>query len=114
MGSASKGVLADTIKRLEYTLNWRRTVSIDDVEAMAADCGAEVGILSERLRHDSRLTVQADTGKEILLGFTKQAQPIVYFFPARNRTPVERRRAIHAVSPVLATYPPLADITRSS
>lgn len=30
------------IARLENTIIWRRTEKIDDVEAMAADCGPEV------------------------------------------------------------------------
>jgi hypothetical protein len=34
--------LTEAISRLEYTVKWRRTVNIDDVEAMAKDCGAEV------------------------------------------------------------------------
>lgn len=41
---ASKGNSSDSIKRLEYTLRWRRTVNIDDVAAMAEDCAPEVSL----------------------------------------------------------------------
>ncbi|RXK39776.1 hypothetical protein M231_02969 [Tremella mesenterica] len=70
----------ETIARLEKTIVWRRTEKIDDVKAMADDCAPE-----------------SETGKNIVLGFTSHAQPIIYFFPHRNTTPVEKRRAVHAV-----------------
>lgn len=41
---ATKKNLTEAISRLEYTVKWRRTVDIDNVEAMAADCGAEVSL----------------------------------------------------------------------
>jgi hypothetical protein len=82
-------------------MKWRRSVNIDDVEAMAKDCGPEVSTSTPGLRSGMSTDRQSETGKNLLLGFTPQAQPIVYFFPARNRTPVERRRAIHAVSTIM-------------
>ncbi|ORY32239.1 CRAL-TRIO domain-containing protein [Naematelia encephala] len=78
--AATKGDTAETIKRLEAALIWRRSVSIEDVEAMAADCEPE-----------------SRTGKNLVLGYSPHGQPVVYFFPNRNTTPVEQRRAIHAI-----------------
>jgi hypothetical protein len=68
---------------------------------MAKDCGPEVSSPTLGLGLGMSTDRQSETGKNLLLGFTPQAQPIVYFFPARNRTPVERRRAIHAVSTIM-------------
>jgi hypothetical protein len=82
-------------------MKWRRSVNIDDVEAMAKDCSSEVSYPPPGLGFGLPTDRQSETGKNLLLGFTPQAQPIVYFFPARNRTPVERRRAIHAVSTIM-------------
>lgn len=44
--TATKGILSESITRLEYTVNWRRSVNIDDVEAMALDCSPEVRHMS--------------------------------------------------------------------
>lgn len=41
---------------------------------------------------------QSRCGKNFVMGFTPQRRPIIYFFPNRNITPVDQRRAIHAVS----------------
>lgn len=40
----TKGDVDAAIKRLEEAVVWRRSVAIDDVEAMAKDCEPEVGI----------------------------------------------------------------------
>ncbi|WVQ97364.1 hypothetical protein IAU59_004476 [Kwoniella sp. CBS 9459] len=76
----SKGDLTATITRLEACLVWRRTERVDDLEYMAADCAAE-----------------ARTGKNIVMGFSKHNQPITYFFPSRNSTPLEERRVVHGI-----------------
>ncbi|OCF31116.1 hypothetical protein I316_07248 [Kwoniella heveanensis BCC8398] len=47
---------------------------------MAQDCAAE-----------------ARTGKNIVMGFSKHNQPIIYFFPSRNSTPLEQRRVVHGI-----------------
>jgi hypothetical protein len=48
-----------------------------------------------------RLTPQSRCGKNFVMGFTPLRRPIIYFFPSRNTTPVDQRRAIHAVSALL-------------
>ena len=98
----SKGDVAATISRLEACIVWRRTERIDELDRMADDCEPEVCLLSNRLTSLSMswssCAVQSRTGKNIVLGFTIKAQPVIYFFPNRNTTPPERRRPIHAVS----------------
>ncbi|WVR05984.1 hypothetical protein IAU60_003012 [Kwoniella sp. DSM 27419] len=76
----SKGDVSPSISRLEACLLWRRTEKVDDVEAMAKDCSSE-----------------ATTGKNILLGTSSTDQPIIYFFPNRNTTPIDQRRAVHGI-----------------
>ncbi|WVF70559.1 hypothetical protein IAT40_005350 [Kwoniella sp. CBS 6097] len=77
---ATKGDLSTTITRLQTCLIWRRTERVDDLEYMAEDCSAE-----------------ARTGKNIVMGFSKHNQPIIYFFPSRNSTPLEERRVVHGI-----------------
>ncbi|KAL7424812.1 Phosphatidylinositol transfer protein (PITP) [Cryptotrichosporon argae] len=76
----TKGDVPATTKRLEECIVWRRTNKLDNVETMAQECEAE-----------------SRTGKNIALGFSQAGQPIIYFFPNRNTTPLEQRRTIHAI-----------------
>ncbi|KAK8866028.1 hypothetical protein IAR55_001179 [Kwoniella newhampshirensis] len=78
--TATKGDLSATITRLEDCLVWRRTEQIDDFDHLADTCEEE-----------------ARTGKNFVLGYSNKRQPIIYFFPNRNTTPLENRRPIHAV-----------------
>ncbi|ORX36093.1 CRAL-TRIO domain-containing protein [Kockovaella imperatae] len=76
--TATKGDVSEAIKRIEACIVWRRTVKIEDVQAMADDCEPE-----------------SRTGKNLTMGFSPQCRPIMYFFPNRNTTPLEQRRIVH-------------------
>jgi hypothetical protein len=117
------------IKRLDDCIVWRRTARVEDIDFMFDDVEYEVShpaSASDPAHQRTALqrcnatcdvpfvpipftcsgtnifvllTIQSTTGKNLVLGFTPRGQPVIYFFPNRNTTPLDKRRAIHAVRP---------------
>lgn len=55
--------------------------------------------------------VQALTGKQQLLGFSTDSQPILYLLPSKNDTRPSQLAVTHTVSSLLATAMAPADVT---
>lgn len=73
-----------TIQRLEKTLVWRREWELDDVDASHA-----------------RVAEELEAGSVTMAGFSAKGMPIMYFFPARNALPAEKRSVATSVRTVL-------------
>ncbi|GFZ43646.1 hypothetical protein JCM24511_01366 [Saitozyma sp. JCM 24511] len=78
--TGTKDDVQAAIKRLDDCIVWRRTARVEDIDFMFDD-----------------VEYESTTGKNLVLGFTPRGQPVIYFFPNRNTTPLDKRRAIHAV-----------------
>jgi hypothetical protein len=80
----------DAEKRLIETLTWRREYGVEELTA-------------------DHISPENETGKQIILGFDKQARPCLYLNPARQNTDVSPRQVEHLVymlERVLELMPP--------
>ena len=75
---ATKGRVHNAITRLEETLVWKRGIGLWDIEGSAAELAPEFG-----------------SGKVVLLGYTRKAQPILYTWTAKNDQPSSFRQVKH-------------------
>jgi hypothetical protein len=79
---ATKWVIDDCISRIEGSLAWRREFGIT----------GENDILTPDL-----LSVENETGKEVILGYENDARPILYLKPGRQNTKTSFRQVQHLV-----------------
>lgn len=78
---ASKWIVDDAIKRLELTLGWRREFGVDPDSSLSADV----------------VTVENETGKEVILGFDNDSRPCLYLKPGRQNTKASHLQVQHLV-----------------
>jgi hypothetical protein len=71
--------VTEAISRLEYTVKWRRTVDIDNVEAMAADCGAQVSLPHTKTVNDA--DDSPETERTSYLASRPRPSPLSISFP---------------------------------
>ena len=76
---ASKWQIAKAADRILDTLTWRR------------DYGFETNLTPEKI------SVESETGKQMILGFDNNARPILYMHPARQNTQKSPRQIQHLV-----------------
>ncbi|CDR42654.1 CYFA0S10e00760g1_1 [Cyberlindnera fabianii] len=74
---ATKGKTEESIQRLEQTIAWRREFGIT---------GQEDKVTPELVEPENF------TGKQVILGFDKNARPILYFKPGRQNTKTSFRQ----------------------
>ncbi|POS84102.1 hypothetical protein EPUL_003134 [Erysiphe pulchra] len=75
---ATKWNVVESEKRLLKTLSWRRDFGVDNITA------------------DS-MSVENETGKQILLGYDNHARPCYYLFPKNQNTTASQSQAEHVV-----------------
>lgn len=71
----------DAIKRIEGTLGWRRTFGVDPNSSLTADL----------------VSVENETGKEVILGFDNDCRPCLYLKPGRQNTKATHLQVQHLV-----------------
>ncbi|AET40851.1 phosphatidylinositol transporter Ecym_6481 [Eremothecium cymbalariae DBVPG len=83
---AVKWVVGEAINRLTLSIGWRRQFGISNF-------GEENG---DSLTGET-VSVENETGKEVILGFDKDRRPILYLKPGRQNTRTSRRQIQHLV-----------------
>ncbi|KAK4688085.1 hypothetical protein P7C73_g2016, partial [Tremellales sp. Uapishka_1] len=76
--TATKWNLPAAQKRLEANMVWRRTLGLYDVEGLAEELAPEF-----------------ETGKIIILGYTRLCHPILFTWPSKNNQPASFRQVKH-------------------
>ncbi|KAK6462156.1 CRAL-TRIO domain-containing protein [Scheffersomyces coipomensis] len=82
---ATKWNEIDAIDRIELTLAWRREFEID--KFYDKDNGVNGDLVS----------VENETGKEVILGFDNDSRPCLYLKPGRQNTKTSQRQVQHLV-----------------
>ncbi|ORY26163.1 CRAL-TRIO domain-containing protein [Naematelia encephala] len=72
--------LPETIKRLETSIVWRRTMGLDDVRGLGKE-----------------LVPEYESGKVIMYGYSRLAQPVIYVTPSKNVRPPSLLQVKHMV-----------------
>ncbi|AGO10259.1 AaceriABL198Cp [[Ashbya] aceris (nom. inval.)] len=83
---ATKWVVRDAINRITMSIGWRREFGI-------ACFGEENG---DALTAET-VSVENETGKEVVLGYDREARPILYLKPGRQNTKTSHRQVQHLV-----------------
>lgn len=78
---ASKWHVPTAIKRLEETLVWRRTFGVDPETNLTPDL----------------VSVENETGKELILGYDEDCRPCLYLKPGKQNTKSSHRQVQHLV-----------------
>lgn len=81
---ATKWVVKDAIARIEGSLSWRREFGISKI-------GSDNKVNAELTAPEN------ETGKELILGFDKDARPCLYLKPGRQNTATSHRQVEHMV-----------------
>ena len=75
---ATKWHTSETVTRLQQTLTWRREYGVDKLTA-------------------DYISVENETGKQIILGYDVQARPCLYLIPSHQNTDKSDRQIQHLV-----------------
>lgn len=78
---ASKWHVHTAIKRLEETLVWRRTFGVDPKTTLSPEL----------------VSVENETGKELILGYDNDCRPCLYLKPGKQNTKSSHRQVQHLV-----------------
>lgn len=78
---ATKWKVDDAKKRLELTLGWRREFGVDPDSSLSADV----------------VSVENETGKEVIMGFDNDSRPCLYLKPGRQNTKASHLQVQHLV-----------------
>lgn len=78
---ATKWNESHCIKRIESTLVWRRTFGVDPTKNLTSDM----------------VSIENETGKQVVLGFDNDTRPCLYLKPGRQNTKATHRQVQHLV-----------------
>ncbi|AEY94861.1 FABL198Cp [Eremothecium gossypii FDAG1] len=83
---ASKWVVRDAINRITMSIGWRREFGISCFGEENGDSLLAATVSDEN-----------ETGKEVVLGYDREARPILYLKPGRQNTKTSHRQVQHLV-----------------